>query len=1105
MHLRRLATISSAALLGLAGTLLGASAALAATPTTPIPPTLFGMQYQGNYPTVSFGAMGKGSGVVWPYIQPTSASSYGWSTLDNYVNTAASKGLPFTYDFEYAPGWAVADHSAGCSTLYNGTAYCAKKPDNMQNLTNFMNAFLTRYCPANVGKSGYVGPIQYFELYNEPYNIVGGGSYRLPPADLAAMTDLMYKAIKAQCPGMKIISPTWAMTTSTSDWTGGYATQYYNALATLGTDPVDVAAIHMYTNESGGTPSASLTPETSFLPASSVTIISTYAPGVPVWNTEGSWGQNTLTTDQEVGFIARWYLLHWSNGYTRHDWYQWENGTFGTLYGNSAAQTAYTQTYNWMVNNTMSTPCANTSGTVWKCGLTKTNYAGLAVWNTAGNSTFTVPSGYTQYRTLGGSTVPVSGTSVTIGTQPILLESFSVSPSDTTVPSTPTNLTGSAVSSSQINLSWSASTDNVGVTGYKIFRNGTQIATVSGTSYSNTGLAANTTYSYTVAAYDAAGNTSAQSTAKSVTTPSGVVLTESVNGTLLPPATKIVDALGTTWTLVSGQIAKNGVIDPVTSGVILMAYYNHTVYQENQYTNSLGQIAHDWYAWIGGTWTPSSDPRPSTPPPTAFIVASPTSILSGGSASLTWSSSNATSCTGTNFSTGGAVANSVPVAPSVTTTYSVTCTGAGGTSPTVSTTVTVSTISPSASPSGTTIPTATQIVDSTGTVWKLVSGQVSKNNVIDPVTSGVILLLYYNNVVYQENQYINSSGQTANDWYSWTAGTWTPSSDPRPTLSPDGSTITAPTTGSLTTTAGTWTFGSVASGGYQILLNGSNTAAAGGSAIKLQVANGGKMYALNNAGTWYIWNNGWSVTTDPNSGTTPTATLTAYPTTVTTSQTSTLTWTSTNATSCTGTGFSTGGAPQGMINVSPSQTTTYSITCTGATGTSAPKTATVTVNTPLTYQIGARVVTNSALNVRKQALLNGSKPVCTQPKGTYGTITQGPIVASGYTWWKVNYDSSCDGWSVQDGLALAGAVLGAATPSASAATLTLTLAPGATGPEVTLLQEMLQKADHFTAEVTGYFGPLTEQSVKEFQATNNLSAVGIVGPLTRQLLNNLSL
>lgn len=89
---------------------------------------------------------------------------------------------------------------------------------------------------------------------------------------------------------------------------------------------------------------------------------------------------------------------------------------------------------------------------------------------------------------------------------------------DTTKPSKPAGLTATAVSSSQINLSWTASTDDVGVTGYRIYRGGTQVGISTATSYSDSGLAASTAYSYTVAAYDAAGNLSDQSSAASATT-----------------------------------------------------------------------------------------------------------------------------------------------------------------------------------------------------------------------------------------------------------------------------------------------------------------------------------------------------------------------------------------------------------------------------------------------------------------------------------------------------------------------------------------------------------------------------------------------------------
>jgi hypothetical protein len=89
---------------------------------------------------------------------------------------------------------------------------------------------------------------------------------------------------------------------------------------------------------------------------------------------------------------------------------------------------------------------------------------------------------------------------------------------DTTKPSRPTGLSATAVSSSQINLSWTASTDDVGVTGYRIYRGGSQVGTSPTTNYTDAGLNPSTAYSYTVAAYDAAGNVSDESTAASATT-----------------------------------------------------------------------------------------------------------------------------------------------------------------------------------------------------------------------------------------------------------------------------------------------------------------------------------------------------------------------------------------------------------------------------------------------------------------------------------------------------------------------------------------------------------------------------------------------------------
>ncbi|ALA59766.1 fibronectin type III domain-containing protein [Nitrospira moscoviensis] len=95
---------------------------------------------------------------------------------------------------------------------------------------------------------------------------------------------------------------------------------------------------------------------------------------------------------------------------------------------------------------------------------------------------------------------------------------LSTGTADTTAPTVPSNVVATATSASQINLTWNASTDNQGVTGYRIYRNGTQVNTTTTLQYSDTGLSPSTTYAYTVAAVDAAGNVSSQSTGASATT-----------------------------------------------------------------------------------------------------------------------------------------------------------------------------------------------------------------------------------------------------------------------------------------------------------------------------------------------------------------------------------------------------------------------------------------------------------------------------------------------------------------------------------------------------------------------------------------------------------
>jgi acid phosphatase type 7 len=90
---------------------------------------------------------------------------------------------------------------------------------------------------------------------------------------------------------------------------------------------------------------------------------------------------------------------------------------------------------------------------------------------------------------------------------------------DTTPPSVPSGLVATASSPTEVGLSWAASTDNVGVVGYRVYRNGALVGSPATTSYADTGVQPTTNYSYYVVAYDLAGNASAASNTATVTTP----------------------------------------------------------------------------------------------------------------------------------------------------------------------------------------------------------------------------------------------------------------------------------------------------------------------------------------------------------------------------------------------------------------------------------------------------------------------------------------------------------------------------------------------------------------------------------------------------------
>ncbi len=167
---------------------------------------------------------------------------------------------------------------------------------------------------------------------------------------------------------------------------------------------------------------------------------------------------------------------------------------------------------------------------------------------------------------------------------------------DSTPPSVPTDFSGMAMSSSVIALNWTASTDTVGVVGYKVFRNGAQICDSISTSCTDTGLAYSTTYDYAVSAYDATDNLSAQSSIIQVTTPMPDIAGERTNNnfTILSQQNSIVtgandvifssDGTLRTSVAVSGQVSNATISSECKLISLLWTMHDVVLYGPGTYT-----------------------------------------------------------------------------------------------------------------------------------------------------------------------------------------------------------------------------------------------------------------------------------------------------------------------------------------------------------------------------------------------------------------------------------------------------------------------------------------------------------------------------------------
>lgn len=389
-----------------------------------------------------------------------------------------------------------------------------------------------------------------------------------------------------------------------------------------------------------------------------------------------------------------------------------------------------------------------------------------------------------------------------------------------------------------------------------------------------------------------------------------------------------------------------------------------------------------------------------SPAPTVTFSATPTSLLSGETSTLTWSSTNATSC-----SASGAWSGTEPTSgtqtlhPTTTSTYTLACTGNGGSA---SQSVTVSIITPPPAPTPPTVSfTATP---STLTLGQSASLTWTSTNATSCAASGA----------WSGAQ--PTSGSTTQSPLTTSTYTLTCTGAGGSVSQSRIVTVTSPPpvpTVSLSVTPSTIKTGQSAN----LTWNATNatTCTASGAWSGLYVTRGTLTVSPTVTSTYTLTCSGdggnvtQSTTLTVNAPTAPTVSLSVAPTSITTAQTATLTWSSTNATTCTASNGWSGTEPtSGTATVFPTITTTYTLTCTGSGGSAAQSVVlTVTPAPPppplptLTMSVSPSTIVSGQSSTLSWTSVNAT--TCTASGGwsgsqaLSGTLTVSPTATTTYT------------------------------------------------------------------------------------------------------------
>lgn len=331
-----------------------------------VPRTYFGMHIHRltrgtNWPSVPFYSMRLlAAGVEWPFLEPEKGK-FNFSLLDTYVNIAQQNNIDIVLPLVFSPQWASA-------RPYELSAYkkpgFAAEPNDINDWKNYIKELGVRY----------KGKIKYYEIWNEPdVKLFYSGSVE----QMVFLTKVAYDTLKSIDPNIKIISPSA---------TGKYGYKWLDDFLNKGGDKyIDIIGYHFYVMPG---PPENIIP----LIQKVKNVMRKHSLTLPLWNTEAGWDrQRTFTDDEAAAYVARSYILNWTEGVQRFYWYAWDDtnwiGLRMTRDDNKTitpAGTAYAQIQNWLIGRSIDS-CSREENGVWMCSISsKSTRLGVIMWSEKG-------------------------------------------------------------------------------------------------------------------------------------------------------------------------------------------------------------------------------------------------------------------------------------------------------------------------------------------------------------------------------------------------------------------------------------------------------------------------------------------------------------------------------------------------------------------------------------------------------------------------------------------------------------------------------------------------------------------------------------------------